>query len=312
MEYQRASAATAFSKKLSNGHSFNGKNMYDGVFGCQSKVGSRLEDYVEIFGSGSGSSIPVLDVPELNGRKFSVDVSSSKLDYSNIFGGFGDFDFAVSHEELIAKPTTTRDKKTPAKVRSYSEGTFSYPSSFPVGNQVFPNDQTSHGSGNGVKQFKVSFNKSSPGSKNGTNGTTHVAQLHAVPGYTCLDDERITPSRDKSVPSVVNEPYETNNFGQGIMEGVHCKKPVSNVPSSALSKQTLEGADELHSESRSNGSDFNDVLFGFYDAGRITPPSKVTRASNMLYNMGGNKRDSLKFGVSRSHSLDDYVDNMCH
>ena len=109
MEYQRASAATAFSKKLSNGHSFNGKNMYDGVFGGQSKVGSRVEDYSEIFGGGSGSSIPILDVPELNERKFSVDVSSSKLDYSNIFGGFGDFDFAVSHDEFIANPT--RDKK---------------------------------------------------------------------------------------------------------------------------------------------------------------------------------------------------------
>ena len=109
MEYQRASAAMAFSKKRSNSHSFNGKNMYDGVLGGQSEVGSRVEDYAEIFGGGAGSSIPVLDVPELNERKFSVDVLSSKLDYSNIFGGFGDFDCAVSHEEFIAKPT--KDKK---------------------------------------------------------------------------------------------------------------------------------------------------------------------------------------------------------
>ncbi|KAG4193716.1 hypothetical protein ERO13_A06G008850v2 [Gossypium hirsutum] len=109
MEYQRASAATSFSKKLSNGHSFNGKSLYDGVFGGQTKVGSAVEDYAEIFGGGSGSSIPFLDVPELNQRKFSVEVSSSKLDYSNIFGGFGDVDFAVSHEEFVAKPN--RDKK---------------------------------------------------------------------------------------------------------------------------------------------------------------------------------------------------------
>ncbi|XWS14555.1 hypothetical protein CRYUN_Cryun35bG0020000 [Craigia yunnanensis] len=298
MEYQRSSAATAFSKKLSNGHSFNGKKMYDGVFGGQSKVGSRVEDYSEIFGGGSGSSIPVLDVPELNERKFSVDVSSSKLDYSNIFGGFGDFDFAVSHEEFIAEPT--RDKKKPAKTRSYSEGSFSYPSSIPVGNQVLSNDRTSHESGNGVKQFKMSFNKSSPGSKNGTNGTTHVAQLHAVPGYTCLIDERITPSRDKPVPSVVNEAYQTNNFGERVMEGIHCKKPVSNVPPNDVSKQTSKGVDE----SRSNGYDYNDVLFGSYDVGCRTPPSKVRRASSMLNNLSGNKRDSLKFGVSRSHSLD--------
>ncbi|XVE69851.1 hypothetical protein DITRI_Ditri10aG0024800 [Diplodiscus trichospermus] len=302
MEYQRASGATAFAKKHSNGHSFNGKSMYDGVFGGQRKVGSRVEDYAEIFGGGSGSSIPVLDVPELNERKLNVDVSSSKLDYSNIFGGFGNFDFSVSHEELIAKPT--KEKKKPSKMRSYSEGSFSYPSSIPVGNQVLSNDQTSHESGNGVKQFKMSFSRSSPGSKNGTNGATHVAQLHAVADYTCFIDERISPSRDKSVPAVLNEQYETNNFGQVIMEGVHCKKPVCSVPSTAVSKQTSEGVDELHSESRNNGSGFNDVLFGFPDVGHRTPPSKVTRASSMMYNMGGNKRDSLKFGVFRSHSLD--------
>ncbi|XP_022769011.1 auxilin-like protein 1 isoform X2 [Durio zibethinus] len=294
MEYKRASAATAFSKKVSNGHSFNGKNMYDGIFGGgQRKVGSRVEDYVEIFSGGSGSSIPVLDVPELNERKFSVDVSSSKLDYSNIFGGFGDLDFAVSHEEFIAKPT--RDKKTP-------EGSFSYPSSIPMGS--LSNDQTSHESGNGVKQFKMSYNKSSPGIKDGSNGTTHVAQLHAVPGYTCLIDESITPSRDKPVPSVVNEPYETSNFGGGIMEGMHCKKQASNVPPSDVNKQNPKGVDELHSESRSNGFDFNDVLFGSYDVGRRTPPPKMTRASSMMNNMGGNKHVSSKFGVSKSHSLD--------
>lgn len=180
----------------------------------------------------------------------------------------------------------------------------SNPSSIPVGNQVLSNDQTSHASGIGVKQFNMSFNKSIPGSKNGRNGTTHVAQLHAVPGYTCLIDERITPSRDKSVPCVVNEPCETNNFDKGTIEGIHCKKPVSGVPSNGVSKETSKGVEELHIESRSNGSDSNDVLFGFYDVGRKTPPLKVRRASSMSCT-GGNKHDSLKFGVSRSLSLDD-------
>ncbi|KAK6256761.1 hypothetical protein QUC31_000220 [Theobroma cacao] len=290
MEYQRASAATAFSKKLSHGHSFNGKNMYDGVFSGQSKVGSSVEDYAEIFGGGSGSSIPVLDVPELNERKFSVDVSSSKLEYSNIFGGFGDFEYAVSHEEFIAKPP--RAKQTPAKTRSYSEGSFSYPLNIPVGS----NDQTSHESGNGVKQFKMSYNKISPGSKNGANGTTHVAQLHAVPGYTRLVDGKITSSRDKPDSSVVNETYKSSNSSEGTVEGMH-KKPVSS------SKQTSTVVEELRSKSGSNGSDFNDVLFGSYDVGRRTPP-KVPRASSMLNNMGGNKRGSMKLGVFRSYSLD--------
>lgn len=62
-----------------------------------------VQDYGEIFG-GSGASIPVLDVPELNESEMVVDVLSSKLNYSNIFGGSAEFDFAASHEQLLAKP----------------------------------------------------------------------------------------------------------------------------------------------------------------------------------------------------------------
>ncbi|KAK8513955.1 hypothetical protein V6N13_005132 [Hibiscus sabdariffa] len=339
MEYHRASAAPAFTKKLTNGHSFNGKSMYDGVFAGQTKPGSRVEDYAEIFGGGSGSSIPFLDVPELNQRKFSVDVSSSKLDYSNIFGGFGDFDFAVSHEEFVAKPT--RDKKRPAKTPSFSEGSFSYPSSKPVGDQVLSNDHASHGSSNGVKQFKMSYNKSTPGGKNGTNGTIHVA----VPGVTCIVDEKTTPPREKPVSSVVNEPYKTNKFGEGKRDNIHCEKLASDVQPCGAGKKTSkgvdqlhgttkcngsdckqtskgvdqlhgetksngsdckqasEGVDQLHGETKRNGSDCNDVLFGSYDFGHRSSPSKVTRASSMSYNKVVNNRSSLKFGVPRSQSL---------
>lgn len=86
--------------------------MYDGVFAAPSKFGvpnfsSRVEDYREIFGGSEasrGSSIPFLDVPELTEGKISVDVRSSQLDYSKIFGGFGDSTFAVHYEELSGEP----------------------------------------------------------------------------------------------------------------------------------------------------------------------------------------------------------------
>lgn len=113
MEYRRSSVS--LSKKFTNGHSGSGKSMYDGVFAGPAKLGvptfsSRVEDYSEIFGgSGAsrGSSIPILEVPALNERKISVDVGSSKLDYSKIFGGFGDSDFAVPYEELQTEPKKT-------------------------------------------------------------------------------------------------------------------------------------------------------------------------------------------------------------
>lgn len=105
MEYQKVSSAS-FSKKFTkrHSHSFSGTSIYDGVFSGPMKVASYIEeDYGEIFGGSRSSSIPVLDVPELNERKITVDVKSSKLDYSKIFGGFREFDFAVSHEELSGK-----------------------------------------------------------------------------------------------------------------------------------------------------------------------------------------------------------------
>ncbi|PQQ03886.1 auxilin-like protein 1 [Prunus yedoensis var. nudiflora] len=119
MEYQ--SSSVALSQKLSNGHS-----IYEGVFSSPaskfkvSAFTSRVEDYTEIFGgSGAsrGSSIPVLEVPELHERKASVDVRSSKLDYSNVFSGFGDTDFGVPYEELFAEPKK-RGTRTPAERRA--------------------------------------------------------------------------------------------------------------------------------------------------------------------------------------------------
>lgn len=116
MEYGTASSVVLSSNKLSNGHGFAGGSVYDGVFAAPSKFGvstfsSRVEDYREIFGGSEasrGSSIPFLDVPELNERKILVDVRSSELDYSAIFTGFGESSFAVRYEELSVEPNKTK------------------------------------------------------------------------------------------------------------------------------------------------------------------------------------------------------------
>ena len=87
------------------------KTVYDDVFGGPPKFGAttlppRLEDYTEIFQgfhASRGSSIPVLDLPPPCEESDDVwfDVQSSKLDYSEVFGGFNGLDFAVSYEELF-------------------------------------------------------------------------------------------------------------------------------------------------------------------------------------------------------------------
>lgn len=106
------------SRKL--GSSFNGTSIYDGVFSgsapfrpssFSSSASSRPEDYTEIFGGSRDSrrsSIPVLDVPALHERKVSVDVRSSKLEYSKIFGG-GSGDGELSYEDIVVDPRKMRN-----------------------------------------------------------------------------------------------------------------------------------------------------------------------------------------------------------
>lgn len=113
MEYDKSPSATTFSRKISNrSHSlsFSANAVYDGVFASSANSKSPMVDYGEIFrGSGpSPSSIPFLDVPELNVGKVKVDVRSSKLDYSSVFGGFGGCNFSVTPKEVIIKS----EKKT--------------------------------------------------------------------------------------------------------------------------------------------------------------------------------------------------------
>lgn len=100
-------------KKFSNCYGVSGKSAYDGVFAAPIKfkapsLSSSFEDYCEIFGgsaeaSSLGSSIPILEVPELNERKYLHDVRRSKLDYSKVFGGFANLDAAVPYEEVFGE-----------------------------------------------------------------------------------------------------------------------------------------------------------------------------------------------------------------
>lgn len=125
MEYQAPSVSFT-RNELSNSHSFSPKSMYDGVFGAPSKFGvptfsARVDEYRDIF-TGSeasgGSSIPILDIPELNERKISVDDRSSKVDYTDIFGGFAESDFAEPYEQIFVDPK--KNENVPEEAR-YSQ-----------------------------------------------------------------------------------------------------------------------------------------------------------------------------------------------
>ncbi|KAG2240729.1 hypothetical protein Bca52824_090474 [Brassica carinata] len=98
----------------------NTATTYDDVFGGPPRFGApslspRLEDYCEIFSGFNGSSraavssIPVLDLPLVDGKGAYFDVRRESFDYREVFGGFDGLDSAPSYDELFIQRDTVAD-----------------------------------------------------------------------------------------------------------------------------------------------------------------------------------------------------------
>lgn len=214
-------------RKLSNanGLSFSAKqHPYDGVLtGTQAKFGapvlpSGAPDYSEIFGGSRDSSIPVLDLSGIDDAAVSDDGrSSDKLDYSNIFGGLSREDMAVRYEELFSRGK--RGKRSSAKSRTASEGSDQFS---PSGRQKESSCDAVNQSLDGPKHFNLSYHKTSQRSRDGLNGMTQIAELHAVPGFTHFIDESShvpkTESRQQA-PFLTGDVLRQRSFSGEIFKG---------------------------------------------------------------------------------------------
>lgn len=130
-------ATATFSKKIHSngaGGGFKGtKNLYDEVYGglpnlVVSSLAPRLEDYGEIFGSfnsSRASSIPVLDLPNVDETEVFFDARSSSFDYNEVFGGFNGIDFAVSYEDLVNRSEAGDDDSSDEAWYEYDHHFFS-------------------------------------------------------------------------------------------------------------------------------------------------------------------------------------------
>ncbi|KAG8632437.1 auxilin-like protein 1 [Manihot esculenta] len=273
MEYHhhQASSATAFSNKVANGGVLAGKHAYDGIFGCVPKPGSRMEDYREIFGGAGACSIPILDFPELKDRKASMDARSSRPDYSKIFGGFAETDFAVPYEELFSKPKKVKNSSQEARATDKAKFCSAGPEHFNSSEQKHaPLPEVSSQTLDGGKQINLSYNKSNPESKSGTHGMTNVGQLHATPGSTCLIDE-ITPSQmtegDKVVYSVSNDA----NLNVHVSEGIKQSKPFRKIVSGPINLSCNKANPETKSGGITNIGQLQDIPGYTCSIDEITP-----------------------------------------
>ncbi|XP_004499175.1 auxilin-like protein 1 isoform X2 [Cicer arietinum] len=262
-------ATTTLTKKLSNGYGGTGRSAYDGVFATPIKLRapsfSQFDDYNEIFGGSEvSSSIPILQLPELNERRMTDDVQhrNSKLDYSKVFGGFENLDTAVPFEEVVAQPkekgSSANGASKRGKIKSGEQSCWedrtNISNEIPVVSRSCSDD----------RRVNMSYHKVNQGSDNGTNGTTHIAQLHAVPAYTHLIEE-VNPVKmnraKKSIP-VAQDTYSGSHCDEGIKEGGHCaKSSIDPSPNNAKKQSSNNGG------KAKNRSDSIDL---FYDACEIS------------------------------------------
>ncbi|CAN4122873.1 unnamed protein product [Withania somnifera] len=244
-------------RKLSNtnGFSFSAKqHPYDAVFtGSQSKFGAPVlptvaPDYSEIFGVSRGSSIPVLDLSALDDDATVSDDcrSSMKVDYSNIFGG--EEDIALPYEELFSK--AKRGKRSSAKSRTTSEGSDQYS---PNARKKESSCEAINQSVDGPKHFNLSYHKTSQRSRDGSNGMTQIAQLHAVPGFTHFIDESSHLPKTEScqqAPFVKSDVLRQRSFSGEIFKG-RDRKGDLHVPK-------IQSSDGVHCNRSFSGEIFID------------------------------------------------------
>ncbi|KAI3408710.1 uncharacterized protein J3R85_020096 [Psidium guajava] len=300
-EYQ--ASAPPFARKLVSGRSFSGTSIYDGVFAGPGKYGvsgvsSRAENYAEIFGGSRDarrSSIPVLDFPGLHERKVSVDVRSSKFDYSKIFGGFGDFSDMASYEELMNKRTESRSfARTQDSTRSSSKVSASS-----LNETQSSCHEASYHSCDMEKKFNVSYSKINLETNGETNKSVHIAQPGGVPGYAHVIEETapLEQSKGNKPQSAVANGYASGDAGDGMVKANNCEKAMSGVSATGSDKPSTKEGISIQKSDR-NRSFTNDLLFGAYEYGLRKEPFGAQTPINVSSN-------SKRFGVSPSNAFED-------
>ncbi|URE19215.1 DnaJ domain [Musa troglodytarum] len=192
MEAQRVSKKTALGAAAA-------ASAFDDVFGGPPRfpapLSARMHDYTEIFGAAaSACSIPFLDLPpamdDFDGEP-AAPRRSSGLDYSEVFGGLDFGELAVSYEELFAVPRRVevgssggRDPDDPA-INHQDTKEYEYPlegmheDHKACGEEDYvPLSSNSNHSDHGLKQSNLSYDGTSPISKEGAiSGKTQITDL---------------------------------------------------------------------------------------------------------------------------------------
>ncbi|XP_061356133.1 auxilin-like protein 1 [Gastrolobium bilobum] len=294
------------SKKITNGGStggFSAKTLYDDVYGGPPKFAAaatattlspRFEDYSEIFASFQAvraSSIPVLDLPAVDGGEVFVDFRSSAFDYAEVFGGSDGLDFCVSYEELFRDGVSEEEEEawTPVETDSFS-GDFDH-----FGNNQGISSGDIFQSVDGSTEFNLLYHKV---------GKTHITQLHTVPGFTHVVDETTRFHRTDPSLQVVDDIDLDMEFNASKAKRNYPRKMVSHPCNFTSGEQILGSSDlNLHDGCNKIGSHSSETFITVSDISLRTLPSQVPPPSRLPPLLDANKGYTSGF-----HSNNERVD----
>ncbi|KAK7262877.1 hypothetical protein RJT34_30458 [Clitoria ternatea] len=274
----------AISKKItsSGGNGgFPAKTLYDDVYGGAPKfaggnsLSPRFEDYGEIFASfhaPRASSIPVLDLPAVDGAEVFFDFRRASFDYAEVFGGFGGLDFWLSYDDLFRDGVSEGEEEawTPVETDSFS-GDFEH-----FGNiQGMSNgDYLQHVDGS--TEFNISYHK-----VNGMNnedmleGKNHISQLRAVPSFTHVFDETAHFHRTDPSLQVVDDVDLDMEFNASKAKRDYLRKMVSHPSNFTSGEHVLSSDLDLHEGYSRNDSHSCESFVTVSDISLRTLPSQV-------------------------------------
>lgn len=180
--------------------------------------------------------------------------------------------------------------RTPAETGSASEGSDVLNCS-----EENEGNEASYQSCDSLKQFNMSYHRTNQGSSDNMNGTTHIAEFHAVPGYSCLIDE-VPPSQksgsDMPVPTVLNDVKLDVAFSERTKERKPCRRAMSPPPSCDDDLQTSDGDANFQSRFDQNQSCSDDNLFNEFEArthsSKLQPPNPNKREDDKKISMDSN------------------------
>ncbi|KAI3665446.1 hypothetical protein L6452_44073 [Arctium lappa] len=289
------------------------KTVYDDVFGGPPKFGAttlppRVEDYTEIFQgfhASRGSSIPVLDLPPPSEESDDVwfDVQSSKLDYSEVFGGFNGLDFAVSYEELFNSSKVGDDDSsdevwTPAQSESPSDESDPYAS-------LETNQHVSTADPNQLFGVKLQNEPNMEAEKDMVNDS----QFLDLCGSTVIDNQALPSNmeNEKLFSLANNDRCASKDFG-GVAEGKRLKKSLSQPLDSVCGTERY-GCDISHlvGDQKADPVGTRPVLF-VSDVSLKTQPSHLPPPSRpppaLTSKKGDTGSSNLKLKTSKSYAFE--------